>query len=130
MYKNTHIVQKTDIKSLPRHSVRSAKNNLAYKSRIIPGTTRLSDFYQIIMQPLRDFPVFRYLNVEKQGRIQRVDGRPLNGSWVVQAWLVSKDVVAVRGGKLIPKIPQVKQLLTALGDIRKLVGTDTFAVVI
>jgi hypothetical protein len=70
---------------------------------------------------------FRNQDVGKPGHIERLAGKRKDGTWATQAWLISKDDADVKGGKLVPKNAEVKEVFEKdLKTTPKQVETDVF----
>ncbi|HSW37709.1 MAG TPA: hypothetical protein VLG37_05085 [Candidatus Saccharimonadales bacterium] len=86
------------------------------RGRAKPGTKGEGDYYRIIVRPKEEFVTFRYHDVGKTGGLERLSGKRGSDSWSTQAWLISKDMAHVAGGKLIADHQDAKDLLSKLGS--------------
>lgn len=100
-------------------SMTSRQHSLAQpegRRRAKPGASGGGDYYRIIVRPKEEFVSFRNQDVGKPGGLQRLSGRRSSGSWSTQAWLISKDLAHVEGGRLIADSKDAKELLKTLGS--------------
>lgn len=92
------------------------------RSRAKSGVRGEGDYYRIILRPSKQFRVFRTQDVGKPG----LAGKRTGGSWVTQAWLVSKSGAHVEGRRLIADNKDVSDLIRRLGSEPMLEKGDIF----
>lgn len=97
----------------------------AGRARAKPGTKGQGEYYRIVVQPKEEFATFRYHDVGRPGRIQRLSGKRSGGSWDDQAWLISKKMAHPARGRLVADAPAAQKVLDKIGPAKHVKG-DVF----
>lgn len=86
------------------------------------GTKGEGNYYRVEVRPKEEFTTFRYHDVGKPGKIQRLAGKRSSGSWDDQAWLIEKKMAHVEGNILVADDPDAKKILDMIGPAKHLKG--------
>lgn len=92
------------------------------------SSQKSGDYYRIDVRAETGFAAFRYQGVGPNGRVQRCAGQRSDGSWVTQAWLISKQDAHRVGDTLVGDTRGTRELLLKLSREPKYDHGDIFTI--
>jgi hypothetical protein len=117
-------------KTTSHSSAATAQRKVARTSRTRhrakPGTRGGGRFYRIELRPKTEFITFRYHDVGKRGRLERIAGQRPNGRWLTAGWLIGKDMAHIENGWLKPDTPEAAMVIGRLNSKPRHVAGDRF----
>ena len=85
--------------------------------RAAPGSEGSGEFYRIVVRPKDQFVTFRNQDIGDKGGIERLAGQRADGTWDTQAWLISKGIAHVEGGKLVGDSADARKIISEAGIV-------------
>lgn len=93
-----------------------SKQRMSFHKRTLAQSTGVGDYYRVVVRPRGLFRAFRAQDVGlPSSNLQRLAGKHPGGTWVTQAWLISKRAAHVEGRRLVADSKDVHDFIQQLG---------------